>query len=386
MRVAPITAREQLAPEHHAAFDEVVATYGGNVVGPLRVLFHSPELARRISGIGAPMRLASPFPSVRELAIISAAREWDCLYEWFVHEPAARRVGVSEAAIEAVRANGPLTGLPKEEAEVVSYVRNLLRSHRVPDGLFKRMVGRLGVRGIVEISATIGFYQIFACVMNAFEVPADRPVDLAVRPRRGRPGKTAQLALRCGVEPRIPLITSSEELPEEQHPLFDEIAARGRSETGTLRVLLHVPELARFTAMAEEHIRNKLTLPEDIEQIAILATAQASRCPCLWEGHEALALKAGVPPQVIAAAGGNTSAGRPPRPWAQVIGFTRRLVETNRVPEGEFQAMLGRLGLKGLVELAALIGFSGFMACILNAFEVQCRASAPALTARAAAG
>jgi 4-carboxymuconolactone decarboxylase len=41
-----------------------------------------------------------------------------------------------------------------------------------------------------------------------------------------------------------------------------------------------------------------------------------------------------------------------------------------------FQALYGRLGEKGLVELTATIGYYAMLACTLNAFDVA-TASAP---------
>jgi 4-carboxymuconolactone decarboxylase len=55
---------------------------------------------------------------------------------------------------------------------------------------------------------------------------------------------------------------------------------------------------------------------------------------------------------------------------AQGIGFTRELLMTNRVSEATFQSAADRFGLQGLVQLTALIGYYGMMACVLNAFEV----------------
>ena len=81
----------------------------------------------------------------------------------------------------AVHQRQPTTGLPSDEAEVVDYVRALLHSHRVTEPVFQSMRKRLGVAGIVELTATIGYYAMISCTLNAFELssspnPKDFPI------------------------------------------------------------------------------------------------------------------------------------------------------------------------------------------------------------------
>ncbi|MBI4310893.1 MAG: carboxymuconolactone decarboxylase family protein [Chloroflexi bacterium] len=371
MRVTPITTREQVAQEYHYAYDEVVATYNGRVVGPLRVLFYCPELARRVSSIGAAMRLASPFPAARELAIIAAAREWDCLYEWFAHEPGAKRTGVSEAAIEAVRHNKALTGVAEEEAQVVQYVRSLLRTHRVPSPLFKKMAAKFGVPGVMELTATVGFYQIFACVMNAFEVPGDTPIDLPIKPRKGAQPE-AELRPYHGQGARIPLIASKDGLSPEQQSAFDDIAAsRGGRLAGPFQALLHLPEVARRAAHAGSAVRFDSPLAPDVRELTIIAAARENECAYELSAHIPLARQAGVAEDVISVVEGGKGVSSLPPAEAQVISFVRELLRANRISEETYQAALGRFGLEGLVQFTTLIGYYSMLACVMNAVEVQ---------------
>ena len=50
-RVAPITGKSDVAPQHHAVVDEVLKVFG-NVRGPFSMLLHSPKLAERLLAIG----------------------------------------------------------------------------------------------------------------------------------------------------------------------------------------------------------------------------------------------------------------------------------------------------------------------------------------------
>jgi hypothetical protein len=57
----------------------------------------------------------------------------------------------------------------------------LLRRHRVDENKFQSLLARLGVNGMVELTATIGYYSMVSCTLNAFELsslsdPEDFPI------------------------------------------------------------------------------------------------------------------------------------------------------------------------------------------------------------------
>jgi 4-carboxymuconolactone decarboxylase len=181
-RVTPITRRDQVAEAHRSVFD-AVAEGRGSVRGPFPILLYSPELCRRHLAVGSYLRFGSQLPpEPRELAIIATAREKDCPYVWAAHAPAARKAGVSEAAVTAVRDHGDLASLPAGEREIVDYARQLWRRSRVAQPLFDRLRDQHGVPWLVELTALMGHYGIVSGILNAFEVapaPDAEPLPLA---------------------------------------------------------------------------------------------------------------------------------------------------------------------------------------------------------------
>jgi 4-carboxymuconolactone decarboxylase len=169
-RIPPLERREQVVPAHRPVWDRI-AQSRGRVAGPFAMLLHSPEVASRTAELGAYIRFASTLdPRDRELAILTVARELDCRYEWGGHVREARRAGVGEEAIAAIRDRKAPAGLTPAEAGIVAYARQLLRDHRVEPATFETLRGRLGVQGLVELTATVGYYGMIACTLNAFEV------------------------------------------------------------------------------------------------------------------------------------------------------------------------------------------------------------------------
>ena len=167
-RIELITDKQQIPAERHPEFDEIVGVLG-RVGGPFGILMHSPGLAEMVCKTGAHVRLESELTMVeRELALLSTVREKDAAYEWGSHVETARKAGMREEAIDAMRSAGDASNLEPDERDIINYTRQLLRTNRVEQGLFDALVERHGVRWLVELTATIGQYQYIAAINNAF--------------------------------------------------------------------------------------------------------------------------------------------------------------------------------------------------------------------------
>jgi 4-carboxymuconolactone decarboxylase len=180
-RIPLIDSKEPLAAEHQGIYD-AIAKSRGTVRGPFLALLHSPELARRTADLGAFVRFESELdPKTLELATLVVAREADCSFEWAVHVEHAAEAGVPRETIRAILERKAPEGLSADDAQIVIYVHELLRAHRVSEPTFQTLIGRLGVRGLVELTAAIGYYAMLACTLNAFELAPDKlPPDLQV--------------------------------------------------------------------------------------------------------------------------------------------------------------------------------------------------------------
>ena len=169
-RVPIITSKDQV-PADKASVVDSIASSRGQISGPFSVLLNSPEVAGRAAHLGAYIRFESTLdPADRELAIISTSREFDCDYEWSAHRGLALESGVRPEAVDVVAQRGPLDALTDDEAVIVSYARELFRSKRVSDATFDAAKARFGDQGVTELTATMGYYGMLACALNAFQV------------------------------------------------------------------------------------------------------------------------------------------------------------------------------------------------------------------------
>ncbi len=127
-----ITSKDQVAPKDHAVFDSIVASRGA-VQGPFTMFLHSPELAGRVAHVGAYVRFEGSLDMrVRVLAAMTVAREFEAMYVWGAQTGGARRLGVPESTITAIRENHS-RGIPPEDAQIIEFTRQLLRKHRNDD-------------------------------------------------------------------------------------------------------------------------------------------------------------------------------------------------------------------------------------------------------------
>src|SRR6201984_1821335 len=157
-RIAPVTGKADVPAEHHAIVDDVVKVFGG-VRGPFSILLHSPKLAERLLKLVTFNREDNVVePKLRSVAILSAVREREDAYVWAAQVGAARRAGVREEVIDLIRAKGDPAVLSEEERDIVTFVRQLMRTNRVDQAVFDRLKNRHNAQWMVEVTAFADYF------------------------------------------------------------------------------------------------------------------------------------------------------------------------------------------------------------------------------------
>ncbi|HUN41352.1 MAG TPA: hypothetical protein VMU81_13760 [Acetobacteraceae bacterium] len=170
-RLPHITSKDQVAPKDQGAFESIVASRGA-VHGPFTMFLHSPELAGRVAHVGAYVRFEGSLDMrVRVLAAMTIAREYEALYVWGAQTGGARRLGVPETTITAIRENRE-DGMPAEDAQIVAFTRTLLRRHRVDNATAQAMLARFGNDEFIQLTGAIGYYALLCMTVNACELEA----------------------------------------------------------------------------------------------------------------------------------------------------------------------------------------------------------------------
>lgn len=172
MARVPLVQRDMIPEQFRQAFDELTAESNGVIAtGPGSITINSPEMARRRNHLTSYLRYETTFPKkIQELAIITTARAMDCPYVWNAHAPAARRAGIRDELIDALRERRPLPAMSPDEAAVVNYAMEFFQTHKVSQKTFEAALEQFGAQHLTELTILMGNYAQTAFILNAFDV------------------------------------------------------------------------------------------------------------------------------------------------------------------------------------------------------------------------
>ncbi|MBN8939856.1 MAG: carboxymuconolactone decarboxylase family protein [Rhizobiales bacterium] len=179
----PLPLPEDMTPEQQRVHDAVLAGPRGQMIGPLRAAIHSPELAERWSRLGEFLRYQTCLPArVTELAIIVTGRRWTSQVEWWVHARIGLEAGLPQDAVEAIRDGGVPVFDDAGDAAVYEFARQLQQEGKPDLDSYRAVEHRWGARGVVELTAVIGYYTLVAMTLNAHEIPLPDGVEAPLGP------------------------------------------------------------------------------------------------------------------------------------------------------------------------------------------------------------
>jgi 4-carboxymuconolactone decarboxylase len=179
----PLFPLPTMTDEQKRVYDAVVRGPRGVVVGPLRAALHRPELAERWSQFGEILRYRTSLPPrLSELAILVTARQWSSQLEWQQHAPAALKGGLAQAIVDAI-GEGKRPAFTKEDEEsVFDFALELHNDKKVKEKTYQRALACVGVAGMVELTALIGYYTMVAMTLIAHEIPLPEGAEPALPP------------------------------------------------------------------------------------------------------------------------------------------------------------------------------------------------------------
>ena len=137
----PLPKREDLDEIGKKSFDRGTtpgATTAG-LQGPAGIQLYSSGTAPHLQGLNRYLRFEAGFtPYVREVAILTTAREMDSQFEWVAHEPEALKEGVPQHVIDVIKHRRSTEGLNETDAVVIELGRQIWRDHKVAPELFAK--------------------------------------------------------------------------------------------------------------------------------------------------------------------------------------------------------------------------------------------------------
>jgi 4-carboxymuconolactone decarboxylase len=184
-RFKPLTY-DQLTPEQKTMVEHLFAGERGGMNGPFNVLLRSPEVGDLAQKLGAQLRFHSALSGKqRELAILITARYWTAQYEWTAHRQLALKAGISPAIADAIAAGKRPPSLEPDQEVVYNFCNEMLHTKQVSDGTYKAAVDKLGERGVVDLTALVGYYQFVSMILNLDRYPLPDGAKPELQPLKG---------------------------------------------------------------------------------------------------------------------------------------------------------------------------------------------------------
>lgn len=149
----------------------------GSVLHLYQMLLHSSAIAEGWLAYLTAIRQKSSLPgALRELVIMRVAILNGAPYEADHHAPIAIREGVIPARLEALADWPAHAGLFDEtERAVLAYTDAMTRGVEVDDATFGSVAARFDRQQLVDLTATVGAYNMVSRFLEALRIRSDDP-------------------------------------------------------------------------------------------------------------------------------------------------------------------------------------------------------------------
>ena len=168
----PLLKREDLDEVGKRAYDRA-STPGKTIVGlrgPSGIGLYSTKTVDAHTTINQYLRFQVFPPNIREVAILTVAREMDSQFEWAAHEPQALKDGVTPDVIDVIKHRKSTQGLDETYAAIIEFGRQIFHDHKVTPEAFARVRALFEPSKVVELVMLMGNYAGTAALLTALDM------------------------------------------------------------------------------------------------------------------------------------------------------------------------------------------------------------------------
>ena len=177
---------------------------------------------------------------------------------------------------------------------------------------------------------------------------AEIPKDLKLRGNRFKPLTTANLT------------------PEQKVMLEHLFAGERGGANGPFNVELRSPEMGDLAQKLGAQLRFHSSLPNKLNELAIIMTARFWTAQYEWYAHKRAALQAGLNPAIVEAIQNGKRPAAMAKDEAAVYTFCTEVLNTKHVSDATFQTAKDAVGEKGVVDLMGVMSWYQMVSMLLN--------------------
>jgi 4-carboxymuconolactone decarboxylase len=179
----PTLNPDQLSSEQKAYVEDLQKPPRSNTTAlknpPFKVYMRSPELAAKLEAVSDYVRWGSGLqPRLTELAIIITARQWSNQWIWRGHYRAAVRGGLDASVGADIAAGRRPEKMKVDEAILYNYAMEMYRDKAVSDATYAAAVQQFGEKGLIDLVATMGYYDTVAMTLITAKAVAPEEDDV----------------------------------------------------------------------------------------------------------------------------------------------------------------------------------------------------------------
>jgi 4-carboxymuconolactone decarboxylase len=179
----PTLTPDQLSAEQKAYVEHLQKPPRSNTTAlqnpPFKVYMRSPELADKLEAVSDYVRWGSGLPPrLTELAIMITARQWSSQWIWRGHYRAAVRGGLDPSVGAEIAAGKRPEKMKDDETILYNYAMEMYRDKAVSDATYAAAVKQFGEKGLIDLVATMGYYDTVAMTLITAKAVAPKEDDV----------------------------------------------------------------------------------------------------------------------------------------------------------------------------------------------------------------
>jgi 4-carboxymuconolactone decarboxylase len=179
----PALNPDQLSPEQKAYVENLQKPPRNNTTAlknpPFKVYMRSPELANKLEAVSDYVRWGTGLqPRLTELAIMITARQWSSQWIWRGHYRAAVRGGLDASVGADIAAGKRPEKMKEDETILYNYATEMYRDKAVSDATYGAAVKQFGEKGLIDLIATMGYYDTVAMTLITAKAVAPKEEDV----------------------------------------------------------------------------------------------------------------------------------------------------------------------------------------------------------------